>query len=224
MTTQTEGVSMPGCQALLVFFECLERAMSNAYDGGAGFTTQPPPAKAVATFFSANRETCAGWVARLRLAVMQLAFYTGDYACVVRNAQETLQRLVAGKRADAPDWEGEFLKVVILTAVAMVRVGSHEALSGMYVWCVENACRRLPWLKDFVGLVQNKTEWGTASLCKTVKTLAEGSESLKKYDSASISVINRELYSGFLASCDFANYKEWMSQYREAFFSRICRI
>ena len=198
--------------------------MSNAYDGGAGFTTQPPPAKAVATFFSANRETCAGWVARLRLAVMQLAFYTGDYACVVRNAQETLRRLVAGKRAGAPDWEGEFLKVVILTAVAMVRVGSHEALSGMYVWCVENAGRRLPWLKDFVGLVQNKTEWGTASLCKTVKTLAEGSESLKKYDSASISVINRELYLGFLASCDFANYKEWMSQYREAFFSRICRI
>ena len=98
------------CQALLVFFECLERAMSNAYDGGAGLA-QPPPAKAVATFFHANRETCVGWVARLRLAVMQLAFYTGDYACVVRNAQETLRRLVAGKRAGAPDWEGEFLKV-----------------------------------------------------------------------------------------------------------------
>ena len=51
--------------------------------------------------------------------------------------------------------------MVILTAVAMVRVGSHEALSGMYVWCVENAGRRLPWLRDLVRLVQNKTEWGT---------------------------------------------------------------
>ena len=84
--------------------------MSNAYDGGAGLS-QPPPAKAVATFFHANRETCVGWVARLRLAVMQLAFYTADYAAVVRHAREALPRLVAGKRDGAQEWEGEFLKV-----------------------------------------------------------------------------------------------------------------
>ena len=49
-------------------------------------------------------------------------------------------------------------QVVILTAVAMVRVGSHEALSGMYAWCAEHAGRRLPWLRDLVKLVQRRTE------------------------------------------------------------------
>ena len=50
-------------------------------------------------------------MARLRLAVMQLAFYTADYAAVVRHAREALPRLVAGKRDGAQEWEGEFLKV-----------------------------------------------------------------------------------------------------------------
>ena len=58
-------------------------------------------------------------------------------------------------------------------------------------------------------------EWGTESLCKTVKALIEEDDGPRKYDAASISVINRELYSGFLASCDFANYTQWMSQYRD---------
>ena len=48
-----------------------------------------------------------------------------------------------------------------------------------------------------------------------MKALIEEDDGPRKYDAASISVINRELYSGFLASCDFANYKEWMSQYRD---------
>ena len=48
-----------------------------------------------------------------------------------------------------------------------------------------------------------------------MKELIEEDDGPRKYDAASISVINRELYSGFLASCDFANYKEWMIQYRD---------
>ena len=38
-----------------------------------------------------------------------------------------------------------------------------------------------------------------------MKALIEEDDGPRKYDAASISVINRELYSGFLASCDFAN-------------------
>ena len=55
-----------------------------------------------------------------------------------------------------------------------------------------------------------------------MKALIEEDDGPRKYDAASISVINRELYSGFLASCDFANYKEWMSQYRDDLITVAC--
>ena len=215
---KTAGVSMPGVRALLVFFECLERSMCNAYNGSAVFATQP--GKTVATFFAANKGTCVGWIARLRMAVMQLAFFAGDYGYVVRNAQGALERMAARRGSAASgaveaEWEMEFLKSVVLVAVSLCRLKCDQGLEGLYTWCKENAGgRKFHWMNDFARLVKNKSELGAVNLKETLgKIVAETTSSY--YDAATVSVLDRELLFNCIATCDFDAYADWMKTYRE---------
>jgi PI-3-kinase-related kinase SMG-1 len=212
---KTANIDMPGCRGLLVLFECLEKAMSNAYNGSAVF--MPAPTKVVAVFFQANKDTCIGWISRLRMATIQLAFFAGDYAYVVRNAQESLARLAAmaassGKKVPSPEWEKEFLKVVILMAISFTRLKCFQSLGGLFAWCKENFGMKLYWLKNLMELVKDKSESGTEALKDTLAKLLTSETS--SYDNSCLSLIHRELSLGFAATCDFDTYNEWMQQYR----------
>lgn len=74
------------CRRLLTFFELLEKSMANAWDGSAYYWAGPSGGKPITAFFTANKRTCHDWLSRLRVTVVQLAFYIGEYAFVVRNA------------------------------------------------------------------------------------------------------------------------------------------
>ena len=74
------------CRRLLIFFELLEKSMANAWDGSAYYWAGPSGGKPITAFFTANRRTCHDWLSRLRVTVVQLAYYIGEYAFVARNA------------------------------------------------------------------------------------------------------------------------------------------
>ena len=78
------------CRRLLTFFELLEKTMANAWDGSAYHWSGPSGGKPITSFFTANRRTCHDWLSRLRVTVVQLAFYIGEYAFAVRNAYKAL--------------------------------------------------------------------------------------------------------------------------------------
>ena len=64
--------------------------MANAWDGSAYHWSGPYGGKPITSFFMANQRTCHDWLSRLRVTVVQLAFYVGEYAFAVRNAYEAL--------------------------------------------------------------------------------------------------------------------------------------
>ena len=78
------------CRRLLTFYELLEKSMANAWDGSAYHWSGPYGGKPITSFFMANQRTCHDWLSRLRVTVVQLAFYVGEYAFAVRNAYEAL--------------------------------------------------------------------------------------------------------------------------------------
>ena len=74
------------CRRLLIFFELLEKTMANAWDGSAYYWANPSGGKPIISFFTANKRTCLDWLSRLRVTVVQLAYYVGEYGFAARNA------------------------------------------------------------------------------------------------------------------------------------------
>ena len=82
----TFTLNIKECRRLLVFFEVLEKAMANAWDGSAYYWAGPSGGKSIISFFTANKRTCQDWLTRLRITVVQLAYYVGEYGFAARNA------------------------------------------------------------------------------------------------------------------------------------------
>ena len=79
-------INVNECRRLLTFFELLEKTMANAWDGSAYYWASPSGGKPIMSFFKANKKTCLDWLSRLRVTVVQLAFYVGEYGYAARNA------------------------------------------------------------------------------------------------------------------------------------------
>ena len=60
--------------------------MANAWDGSAYYWANPSGGKPIISFFTANKRTCLDWLSRLRVTVVQLAYYVGEYGFAARNA------------------------------------------------------------------------------------------------------------------------------------------
>ncbi len=196
------------CQHLLTLFSCLERALSNAFDGSA--VTLPPPAKSIAVFFHANKQTCLEWLTRLRLSVIRLAFHVGEHAFVVKNAYHLLER----KLTKDQQHDDEFATVVAYLASALVRLNCREELGGLYVWCKENADRRFYWLRSTEEMTGVSVERGLSSLQKALVADAGSSKGLPPPARA---VIANELFLGHLSVQCHQEYEAFMAKHREKF-------
>ena len=122
-------------QALLTFYEMLEKSMANAWDGSAYHLN--PSSAPITSFFTANARTCRDWLSRLRVTMVQLSFNLGEHAFCVRQGQHALAQMVAAGRSSSPT--SEFNSVAALLAVSLLKLGSAQALSGLYTWCKDKA-------------------------------------------------------------------------------------
>lgn len=127
----------------LIVFDCLEKAMLQAWDGNN-----------LSAFFLANRKTCLDWLSRMRLMTAHLAFYVGEFALALRQCQKALEK--------ATDQQEDLL---VLAALAMKNLDqSGENISGLYVWASENFNKKFRWMKGLISLAKGRREEGLASI------------------------------------------------------------
>ena len=109
--------------------------MANAWDGSAYHLN--PSSAPITSFFTANARTCRDWLSRLRVTMVQLSFNLGEHAFCVRQGQHALTQMVAAGRSSSHT--SEFNSVAALLAVSLLKLGSAQALSGLYTWCKDKA-------------------------------------------------------------------------------------
>ena len=125
----------------LEFVSGMERAMYNAYEGTA---TLPPPGKAAASFFRANRRVCEGWFSRAREAAVHAARAAGNPAAGAHHAIHTLLRLAArlAARRDASASKRAAAGEAKLSGGARRRLPGKIALSNYTAGTNNTASRR----------------------------------------------------------------------------------
>ena len=176
--TKTLKLNVLEVRHLLTFFELLEKSMSNAWDGSAYHWAGPPGGKSITSFFTANKRTCHDWLSRLRVTVIQLAFYVGEYGFVVRNSFITLKNFLSTKKLAINTTGGmtpgatsipivlnateelQFVHVIVLTALSLCKLKGSHNLHGLYVWCKENTGKKFRWILSLIDFVKHRIENG----------------------------------------------------------------
>lgn len=146
---------------LLLLLEALEKMFYNSYEGCC--VGLPPVAKTTETFFVTNRQVCVEWFAKMRLLVVALAQYSGQWSTVVWHGLQLLRASIdkaggsgggSATRVLVPEVED----CIVLTSMAMSRLGDWESLVGLHRLAVDTYGAKFAWIDALADKTAGRLE------------------------------------------------------------------
>ncbi|GLG95063.1 Serine/threonine-protein kinase Smg1 [Gryllus bimaculatus] len=201
---------------LLEFLENLEKCIYNAAEGS---TTLSPPSKTVRLFFHTNKNTCAQWFVRIRMAVIVVALHSGYAAAVVRYAHCFIQDLVDSKNIQG----SEFERTVLYLSWALCRLREPRAIVGLFAWCLGHG-RKFQWLQAVAEQAASKYESALNSYTQVLGVQVSSTSSksdegglAKPNDGRESNQLLREFISEQVMNCylslnNFEEFLKWNQQ------------
>lgn len=126
---------------LLVFMECLEKQMYNAYEGTA--FVLPSLAKPVKGFFRTNKSTCKEWLNRIRFALIEVASKNGYNTLVIRIAGQLFYEVEFGGCKNADNIE----QILVFTTKSLIEMKDEAALQGLHCKATKLFGLKSEWIK-----------------------------------------------------------------------------
>lgn len=169
----------------LIVFDCLEKAMLNAWDGNN-----------LSSFFVANRKTCLDWLSRLRVMTAHVAFHVGEFAFALRQSLKALERT-------NDSFDEDLLAIAAFSMKNLDSTGDN--ISGLYTWASETFNKKFRWMKGLIGMAKGRREEGLESIKNNLKTTSGLCHKL----------LCQEILYGHFSLNDFPSYDKWMNDYKK---------
>nr|AFH08796.1 SMG-1 [Schmidtea mediterranea] len=148
-TSKTPEDQSLSVNLMILLLDVLEKMFYNCYEGCClGF---PPVNKSIETFFVTNKNVCIEWFIKMRLFIVALAQYSGQWSTVIWHGMQLLKfhldKCNTHSSSAAKILVPEVEDCIVLTSMAYSKLGNWENLYGLSQLSVETYGSKFDWIE-----------------------------------------------------------------------------
>ncbi len=205
--------SLSRVNLLVHFVEYLEKLTYNAYEGTA--ICLQPVNKPIKIFFRTNKPTCNEWFWRVRYYLVSISLRTGHYELAIRHAYEYISYSLQQNLGST----NEFDQIVIMLLKSLIKVGSSQAILGLYQWLnSQNLKKSYDWIKATAQESQGKLEMACEDYKKSFKNVLlnndSNSISEKPFLLSILKFEQERIFECYFSLHNWNEYLKWREEYK----------